>query len=614
MDDGGNPPHSFGSGQQRNHHPRPFFYVQPPSQPYYLYQHWQLNNPYNHYGLPGGYNYGRPCMQPYPYMQYPGFVVPHGQMHPVDYRRMFEPRFHSTPWNDMVRPQHHPQAHVRREVACSEAQTDPSDAITKLIECLGKMRANELSAERELDSGVASQASGIFLPGDEKKNGEPGAAHSSSCATPQSSHLQSPAVIFSDSTAAVYDGESSQRSLEDLSPQGCWSVGFDEELPLDSSSVHEECLDAQHPAVDDDQFLLCRPAEKSEDPTPEATQPEENVSSVSNVILKCNAKDVPKQSVDANMPLTQSLAPRPSSKHQALDDAQRGDKTPQEECQAESPDEVKVDLSYQILKLPFDGALTAGGLAKDVLCGDPPADLASSRLSSPVSPYYYGYLTTQTTRERMSVLSPSLDELSSRDEMFSTDLEEMDLFPQRVYTSRRLAEVGGGVEEVRLPGSKRYACACCGTSLAKGASRSKVHSLKLYGAEAGDSEEECRYGRSGEQPARVVVRKHSVPRGPHSLSLRHAAKHSHKRSQYKDPSSTADQEEERRLGVEHAADGGTGELASEDVQCRTCQDRLCREDVTASDRARWGDGDVKPRRRPQNPPLRQGSIRGEPRC
>lgn len=50
--DGGKQP--FGNGQQRPHHPRPFFYVQPPSQPYYLYQQWQMNNPYSHYGLPGG--------------------------------------------------------------------------------------------------------------------------------------------------------------------------------------------------------------------------------------------------------------------------------------------------------------------------------------------------------------------------------------------------------------------------------------------------------------------------------------------------------------------------------------------------------------------------------
>lgn len=52
--DGGKPPHAFGSGQQRPQHPRPFFYVQPPSQPYFMYQQWPLTNPYSHYGLPGG--------------------------------------------------------------------------------------------------------------------------------------------------------------------------------------------------------------------------------------------------------------------------------------------------------------------------------------------------------------------------------------------------------------------------------------------------------------------------------------------------------------------------------------------------------------------------------
>lgn len=52
--DGSKQPPTFGSGQQRAPHPRPFFYVQPPSQPYYMYQHWQMNNPYSPYGLPGG--------------------------------------------------------------------------------------------------------------------------------------------------------------------------------------------------------------------------------------------------------------------------------------------------------------------------------------------------------------------------------------------------------------------------------------------------------------------------------------------------------------------------------------------------------------------------------
>lgn len=54
LSDSNQQPHGYGGGQQRSQHSRPFFYVQPPSQPYYVYQHWQLNHPYSHYGLPGG--------------------------------------------------------------------------------------------------------------------------------------------------------------------------------------------------------------------------------------------------------------------------------------------------------------------------------------------------------------------------------------------------------------------------------------------------------------------------------------------------------------------------------------------------------------------------------
>uniref|UniRef100_A0A3B4U9M1 Uncharacterized protein n=1 Tax=Seriola dumerili TaxID=41447 RepID=A0A3B4U9M1_SERDU len=216
------------AAQHQTHHPRPFFYVQPPSQPYYLYQHWQMNNPYSHYGFTD-------CLKSHNYVSISlGFNF-------MDYRRMFEPRFHAPTWGDMPRQQHHPQPHRSREMACSEAQTDPSDAITKLIECLDKIRANELQgAERELDSGVASQSSGMFSPGEEKKSEEQGHVLPS---VPD----DSPAVTFSDSTTAVYDGESSQRSLDALSPQGCWSAGLEEELPLDSSSVHEECPELEQP-------------------------------------------------------------------------------------------------------------------------------------------------------------------------------------------------------------------------------------------------------------------------------------------------------------------------------------------------------------------------------
>ncbi|XP_037612115.1 bucky ball isoform X1 [Sebastes umbrosus] len=575
MDDGSKQPQTFGSGQQRAQHPRPFFYVQPPTQPYYLYQHWQMNNPYNQYGVPGGLNYGRPCMNPYQYMQYPGFVYPHAPIYPMDYRRMFEPRFQPPPWNEMPRQQHqhHPQPYGRREMACSEAQTDPSDAITKLIECLDKIRATELQgAERELDSGVASQSSGMFSPVEEKKSEEQSLVLPSA---PDHSHSESSAVTFSDSTTAVYDGESSQRSLEGLSPHGCWSAGLEEEYPLDSSSIHEECPELEQSA-EDEHFL---PLEKAE-----VAGIQSDILATDAGVPRCDAEELLKQGVDPILPSTTSQLVHKDDKS--------GDTVSKTE-------HLKANPSYQILKLPFESVLT-------------PGDAAAGRLPSPTAPYYYNYLSMPITHERMSVLSPSLDELSSRDEMFSTDLDDADLFPKHMYAGRRLAEVVSGSpqaaeeEELWLPGSKRFMCACCGKSLAKGAGRSKVHGSKMYREEAGHSEEESRYGRGCEQPVRVVVRKHTAPRKPHPVPLRHAAKPWYKRGQYQDPSDPVTQEEGHDVCKQESADGEAGEMTSGELQCRTCQDRLCREDVTTSaDQGRWGDGDVIPRRRQAAPLQRQ---------
>ncbi|XP_075936968.1 bucky ball [Anarhichas minor] len=617
MDDGSKQPQTFGNGQQRPQHSRPFFYVQPQSQPYYLYQQWQMNNPYSQYGAPGGLNFGRPCMQPYQYMQYPGYVIPHAPIYPMDYRRMFEPRFHAPNWNEMPRQQlyhhqqqqyhqqqHHqqqyhqqqqqqqqqqyqqqyqyqPQPHGRRETACSEAQTDPSDAITKLLECLDKIRATELQgAERELDSGVASQSSGMFSPVEEKKSEERG--HVLPPAPNNGGHPQSPAVTFSDSRTAVYDCESSRRSFDGLSPQGCWSTVLEEEeLPLDSSSVHEECLELERLA-EDEHF----PLEEAEVADIQSDIPAANAS-----VPKCDAEELLKQRVDPILPSSSSSSSSSfssfTSNQPALKDTKSGDKA------------SKTAPSYQILKLPFESVLA-------------PVNAGAGRLSSPTAPYYYNYLSMQTTHERMSVLSPSLDELSSRDEMFSTDLDDADLFPKHVYTGRRLSEVVSGspqaaeaVEEVWLPGSKRFMCACCGKSLAKGTGRSKAHGSKMYRDDAGDSEEEGRYGRGCEQPVRVVVRKHSAPRKPHAVPLRHAAKPWYKRGQYKDPSDPATQEESREVCKQEAADGEAGETTGSELQCGTCTDRLCREDTTMSEQGRWGDGDVIPKRRQANLPQRQ---------
>nr|XP_057916420.1 bucky ball-like isoform X2 [Doryrhamphus excisus] len=564
MDDGGKPPHSCGNGQQRTQHPRPFFYVQPPSQPYYLYQHWQLNNPYNHYGLPGGFNFGRPCMAPYQYMPYPGFVFPHTPLYPMDYRRMFEPRFYTPAWNDGPRPQHH-HSHVRRETASSEVQTDPSDAITKLIECLDKIRATELQgAERELDSGVASHSSGMFSPSEEKKGEEKGDADILPTAL-DATCSESPAVVFSDSTTAVYDGESSRRSLDILSPQVCWSGSLEEELPLDSSSVHEDGSDAEKPAPLDP-FLA---HEKSE-----VTDIRSDVPVADHRSPKCDGGDLMKRT-DPSGPPSPSLVS--SSSQPVLKEPQSGGK-------AANP-------GHQILKLPLDSVFTSG---------------AGPPLPPSTTPYLYHHLSMQTTHERMSVLSPSLDELSSRDEMFSTDLEDVDLFPRQTYSGRRLAEVVGSdhapenaTEDMWLPGSKRFMCACCGKSLPKGGSRGKGY--KVYRDEAADSEEDCRYGRGCEQPVRVVLRKQSAPRKPHCGPLRQP-KPWYKRSQHKDPVEPLDLDEGHDSCKVDSADGKPGEMTGGELQCRTCQESL-----SFSEQCKWADGGGIPRRRQAAPLQRQES-------
>lgn len=444
---------------------------------------------------------------------------------------MFDSRFHAPTWSDTPRQQHHLQPQGRREMACSEVQTDPSDAITKLIECLDKIRASDLQgAERELDSGVASQSSGMFSPEEEKKSEE-------QCPAPEESHLDSPAMTFTNSTTVEYDGETSQRSSEALNPQECWSGALEEELPLDSSSVHEDCPELEHPEGDK-RFPL-----ENEEVT--------GIQSDSLVTDQC----VPKGDAEELQKSTPPLTPLFST-------SKSRDKISKTEHQTVSLNEAKSDPSYQILRLPFDNVLTPG----------------AGCLSSPAAPYCYNYLSVQTTHERMSVLSPSLDELSSRDEMFSTDLEDVDLFPKHVYTGRRLAEVVGTspqaaeeVEEVWLPGSKRLVCTCCGKSLTKGTSRSKVHSSKIYREEAGDSEEESSYGRGCEHPVRVIVRKHPAPRKPHSVPLRHATKSWYKRGQYKDPSDLVDQEEGLDFCKQEPGDGEIRDMAGSELHCRTCQ-------------------------------------------
>nr|XP_046227748.1 uncharacterized protein LOC124049768 [Scatophagus argus] len=115
---------------QQNH--KPFFYVQP-SQPYMPMQNLQWPVPvplplsYNpYYGYPS-LGYGLPVMpnyQPNPYMEPPGFVVPHTHLHLIDYRRMLNSQYYQTMAYHSRRFRYQNDSQTR-EMTSSEVQTEP---------------------------------------------------------------------------------------------------------------------------------------------------------------------------------------------------------------------------------------------------------------------------------------------------------------------------------------------------------------------------------------------------------------------------------------------------------------------------------------------------------
>ncbi|XP_024261099.2 bucky ball isoform X2 [Oncorhynchus tshawytscha] len=614
--------------QRQVNHPRPFFYVQPASQPYYnMYHHhhhnqWQnMNNPYNHYTLPGSgsYPFGRPSsyMSPYPYMQYPGqYIVPH--IHPVDYRCMYDPpRFHPPPVHDPMfrhqqQQQQHYSAQAQREVACSEAQTQSSDALNKL-------QTNEKQgSEKELDSGVVSQASGIFSSENKEGKREVGGDRHSSRGA---------------SYAAVYDGDSS-RSLGDLGLQEGWAVDSDEEPPLDSSSVQEEDIqDTRHHAADEclhscsseNLCLLSAISQSDDSPRPEDPDNQAEEGSANPDSTSSTEALLRPRSHCSNLLSPQSLPSPLASDWQALEHMKHGGET------FDVPDgslcELDVDLSYQILCLPFDKVFTESALQKDVStsssvalrCEDLQASLSPSLATSSTTPvrHHHYYCQPQTAHERLSVLCSSLDELSSRDEMFSTDLEDVDALPGcSVYARGRFsADLGeAGVKEV-CPQSKKLMCVCCGASLLKGggvSSRVKVHhSPRVYAA--GDSDEVVEQEQRGSirtcertHPSRVVVKKHPVHKKhqPLPLHIRHAPKHSCKTGQWREAIGPEEQEPETVLvGSElkynegHVVEGESGHRTG-DKQHRTYG--LCRDGVNTSHPGTWESGGAKPRQKPHS--------------
>ncbi|XP_076844076.1 bucky ball-like isoform X2 [Brachyhypopomus gauderio] len=425
-------------------HPRPFFYVHPPVQPFYTYQ-WHTNNPFSPHNVPAsGFHFGRPYMVPYSYLQYPGYVVSQPAMHPVDYRRIYERNVpHAPSATDSDITFRHQHCNAQRETTCAGAQTEPCDALNKLIECLDQLRAGEGSSQRELDSGVVSQTSGLFSPVAEIKKDEDNVLCGSMlthCKAEEACHVG------------------------DFNQQEDWSLDLGKETPLDSSSVHEGAvLDEEdqylhqeytdsHCIISQNQSLL--PISNSERNYQDKK--------VSHEVLQ-NNEEIQWNCSNGIQPSSESSPAQPSS-------SRTTEGRDPEDIQ-KPPADVAGDFPCCILRLPFEKVLSS-------------SVYVPSATSSLGSPFSYRYCPPQLASERMSVLSPSLDELSSHDEVLSTDIEDKDLFPTRMYTRGKFAEVtskknhpsvGGIHSDMCLLYPKRLTCAMCGSNTFREMHKHKNH-------------------------------------------------------------------------------------------------------------------------------------------
>ncbi|XP_026061761.1 uncharacterized protein LOC113045554 isoform X1 [Carassius auratus] len=569
---------SMGVGQPHHpvNHTRPFFYVQPPSQPYFMYQ-WPMN-PYGHYGFPGpALHFGRPYMAPYQFMQYPGYVIPHAPMQPIDYRRT-NPHFPSVASYDLRVRQHFQHAGIHRETTCSEVQTDSSDSVNKLIDKIESLKASEQGSDKGLNNVVSSTpdvVQGEKLTG---LNEDSKLELASQEGKEEQVNQVTRPTTYSDS---AYDAESSQGRLDECM--------FSDVLPLDSSSVHEEDdaneNDEQQSVAEE---LCCQNGK----PTTSAT------GNVSCSGIKSTAD--PTENPDLEKPGDEQVQNIVSTDVAAV----------MEPLINLSED---FDLQYQILRLPCNKTTTGLGLEREIdplVYFDSPTTLLPPHnyMSSVGSAYSYSYY-PQVTQERQSVLSPSIDELSSRDEMFSTDAEDLDLVPGHVYVGGgRLAETSDvpictrkellSVEKA-LPVCHKM-CVCCGSSL-----QDEVGLCKMaeHRHPERDEESDCEYDldaevRSNCESPRVSKRKccsrHALPSCGH-----HCAKHRHRKLRCEGQES-CDLREHACVHPKGECCEEYGSLVKADKRiqkgalCRPCIEQQWREGVV-SDQENWASCGAKPR-------------------
>ncbi|XP_023681007.2 bucky ball-like [Paramormyrops kingsleyae] len=542
MEEGNNAPHTMGNGQsQQNpvHHTRPFFYVQPPPQLYYTYQ-WHMFNPYGQFGYPGsGLHFGRPYVSSIPYMQYPGYVIPHAPLHPVEYRRMSNPYMPPPAAYDVRFC--HDEGRGRRETACSEVQTETSERLNELLEGLGKLEVREaVGSGKQLDSGVVSPDSDICFWEDRRKCVGQDEGHVPMVTELSDAPPQPPIILPSDSVEGARDMQSRQSGLKNVAQRQEWCVTA-AVLPFDGSSVREDAVLAE--TTESAQICLLAKTGLSAGPG----DCEQRLGMCNQTGCGANAqcermvlqsttegcKDPAKRSADSIWPSSECLPSHHTTswldKAAVLLGNGETSKAPPPAGAADvgaagQPALDFEDLPYRILRLPFDKVTPIGLSQEDnpLWCVDqlttfiPPASYLSS-----INNAYYSYY-PQTAQERQSILSPSLDELSSRDEVFSTDLEDMDLIPGHVYMAG--GEMADGIcstedppGELALGSSSeeecsvcsRNTCATCGTTLSK----TKWSKLCSPGrcSEKGDTDEEmgdvCGSERDIPDTLKVTVKK-----------------------------------------------------------------------------------------------------------
>ncbi|TUD02857.1 hypothetical protein Baya_16707 [Bagarius yarrelli] len=345
-------------------------------------------------------------MFPYSYLQYPGYVMPHTAMQPVDYRRIHERNFPHSPGCDVPLRQYQHCSDAQRETTCVGAQTDPSEALNKLLECLDQLRCSD-----------SSQTSGSVSPLTKEPKGE------EERGTAEKNRI-------SESNIADDNRDTSCSRSEIATQDEDSSLASGREEEGKNVGAYHDCLGSH---LDLSPSGSCQEKKQDEKVQDEVGQ--------------------------TNKEMNGCIASRPTSHSSPV----RSSLTRPDEDQ--SVTQKPQDLSCCILHMPIEKVLSSGVYGSSI---------TPSSLGSPLS---CTYQPPQLAHERVSVLSPSLDELSSHDELLSTDFDDVDLFPSRIYTRGKLAEVTSRrchSSDLCMLYPKRLTCAMCGSHTFKELSRTRT--------------------------------------------------------------------------------------------------------------------------------------------